>query len=93
MSDTDWNFEFEPMTLERTPKMHGEPKEEEQYPDVAPGWYRDCYLCGRNFEEKYMVRKEHIRKETVGKGWQATTHTTRYVISYCVWCQHSHLKP
>lgn len=86
------DFDFEIPTLEKTPKMHGDSKEE-QFPDVAPGWYANCYCCGKTYEEKYMVRQEYRREETIkGSGWYAQKKVTRYVISFCVWCQHSFVK-
>lgn len=89
MSDFgDIDFDFK---LERTPPMHGAPKEE-RIQDVAPGWYNCCYICGKSFEEKYMIRKEYRRETKQGKGWSATTTVFRYVISFCAWCHRSHLE-
>lgn len=83
----DTSFDFK---LEETPKMHKETEGLSETP--APGWYANCYLCGRSFEERYMLRKEYQRKTVIGTGWSAQTETHRYVISYCVWCHHSHLE-
>lgn len=90
MSWAGTSFEF-PDPLEVTPQQHGLP--EEETPEIAPGWYASCYCCGRSYDEQYMVRHETRRREVVGSGWMSKTEVTRYVISYCVMCFKSFVKP